>query len=251
MLIKLAVAILAAVVLFSSTLHAQAQNTSAQLGVPFELGIGDQASIASENAVVAFVDVVEDSRCPSDVVCMWEGQATISVSMQVGRGSQEFILTIGTDESPTATYGQYSVTLVSLEPYPQSSVQTDPDDYVATLVVSMAPVNSGSVFVRAAGDNSAVVAGWNLDRGKGTLVKLTSSDEGTERHVYRFVPQAAECSQQQGRECISGQIIHEELRFVVSVEVIGNKLLVIVDGVLVDDALEIKGIRTVGRASPT
>ena len=258
-MIRPALSVLAAVVLLSAALaHAQ-ESVSAELGVPFELKLGQQALIDSEDIAVSFADVVGDSRCPSDVVCIWQGQATISVSVKVGgAGPREFMLTIGADESPSSAFGQYSVKLLGLEPYPQSSVQTEPDDYVAALVVSKVSANSAGVFVRAFGaqvsGSVAIISGWNLERGKGTLVMLHRDEAGIRMSVARFTPAAVLCtSGPEARECIDGQVAQATGAIrqgdTIHLEVSGNTLFLAASGS--DYTLEIKRIRTSGQPGPT
>ena len=198
-----ALAIVVAVALLSTILSANAQGVTAEIGEPFELMFGQEASIDPEGIVIKFDSFIEDSRCPADVVCIQQGQATIGVSVKVGGADAGLqALTIGADESKSvATFGQYSVKLTDLQPYPISTVQIDIEDYVATLVVSRAPANSTGVFVKAVGDVAAI-SGWNLEREKGTLVIL----DNDKRTVVRFVPSAAECISAGARECIDGQV---------------------------------------------
>lgn len=207
MMLRQAITIAAAVALLSTFLPAGAQGVAAELGEPFELMFGQEASIEPEGVTVRFDSVDEDSRCPSDVVCIQQGQATITISAKIGEADAgQHMLTIGADESKSfATFGQYSVKMTDLQPYPVSTVQTNEEDYVATLVVSRASANSTGVFVKAVGDVAAI-AGWNLEREKGTLVIL-DRDEGT-RTIVRFTPSAAECigSSAGTRECIDGQV---------------------------------------------
>lgn len=33
------------------------------------------------NLKIKFLNITEDSRCPSDVVCVWEGQATAVINI--------------------------------------------------------------------------------------------------------------------------------------------------------------------------
>lgn len=206
-MIKQVIAIAAAIALFSSFLPAEAQGVTAELGEPFELMFGQDASIESEDITVRFDSVVEDSRCPSDVVCIQQGQATIMISVEIeGTDAGQHMLTNGADESKSvATFGrQYSVRMTDLQPYPVSTVQTEEQDYVATLVVFKASANSTGVFVKAVGDVAAI-AGWNLERERGTLVILDRG-EGT-RIVMRFTPSAVECiGSAEARECIDGQV---------------------------------------------
>ena len=255
-MIRQAVAVLAAVALLCSAVplaYAQ-EDVVVNLGSTVALRLGQAVVIDSEGIIARFERVVEDSRCPADVVCVWQGQATIIISARVDGGdAQNLMLTVGDDQYPSASFGQYSVKLLELSPYPVSSEQIEPGDYIAALVVSKTSANSSGVFVRAASNDAAVVAGWNLEKNKGTLVKLTKSDDGIAREVYRFVPWAGECSEQQGMECMGGRIIQEEFRFGVSgisAEVVGDELvLVIGGGISTVHILDIREMRTYGQPS--
>jgi hypothetical protein len=39
--------------------------------------------------------VIEDSRCPADVVCVWAGQVRLRAEIGTGPGKREMILTLG------------------------------------------------------------------------------------------------------------------------------------------------------------
>ena len=197
---------------FSVSAHAQGTTVPAELDKPFKLKIGQQAAIDSEKITISLLNVTEDSRCPSDVVCIWEGQASIRVSAEVnGTDAGQFALTIGGNEKPSAAFGggRYLARLTSLEPYPVSTNQTKPEDYVATLTVSKATGanNSDRVYVRAAGGGVAAISGWNLQSGKGTLVVLSREPAFTQMAIARFTPTEAQCKSPGARECIDGHIV--------------------------------------------
>jgi hypothetical protein len=42
---------------------------------------------------ITFVEIVEDSRCPEGVVCVWEGEVIILLQVQKGEEQQEVLLT--------------------------------------------------------------------------------------------------------------------------------------------------------------
>src|SRR5262245_13119919 len=48
-----------------------------RLGQEFELKINDEALIEGEGLTVSFDSVLEDSRCPEGVDCIWHGNAKI------------------------------------------------------------------------------------------------------------------------------------------------------------------------------
>jgi hypothetical protein len=110
------------------------------LNEAFTLGGGQDALIPGENLRLRFTDVLEDSRCPTQVECFWTGQARITIAVQP-EGDGSTTVEFNTNPAPgqtvnEATVGRYSVDLQSLDPYPQR-----PEDpvlfkgYRATLVV--------------------------------------------------------------------------------------------------------------------
>jgi hypothetical protein len=233
-LLKLTTAVVVAVVVaaslmlsslsvFSIITAAQAQGAStagavvpAELDKPFKLKVGQQAAIDSEKIAISFLNVTEDSRCPSDVVCIWQGQASIKISAEAnGTDAGQFVLTIGGNEKPSATFGKYySVKMSGLEPYPVSTNQTEPEDYVATLVVSKVAANSASVHVKATANGTsnsvaAIISGWNFQKEKGTLVMLSrDSAAAIKMAIARFTPAEAQCKSPDARECTDGHIVN-------------------------------------------
>ena len=61
---------------------AEADPVEFALGQQFPLSGGQEATIAGENLRVRFTDVLEDSRCPTEVECFWTGQARIAVAVE-------------------------------------------------------------------------------------------------------------------------------------------------------------------------
>ena len=110
------------------------------LNEAFPLSGGQEGLIPSENLRLRFTDVLEDSRCPTQVECFWTGQARIAIAVQHDGGGSttvEFNTNPAPDQTVSeATVGQYSVELQSLDPYPQTPEDPIPfEDYRATLVV--------------------------------------------------------------------------------------------------------------------
>lgn len=115
--------------------------SAANLSEPFVLGGGQEIAIAGDELHLRFESVLEDSRCPTQVTCVWAGQARILIiAEQTGQSPVELELNSNTDSDPTANEGVaygYVVQLQQLDPYPK-----DPNDpipfeaYQATLVVT-------------------------------------------------------------------------------------------------------------------
>jgi heat shock protein HslJ len=109
------------------------------LGKDFKLNLGGLARLNDGTAgtFVTFATVIGDSRCPSDVVCVWAGDAAITVTLWSGNNSYSGELHTNNSSGPQKiTLGSYDVTLVELNPYPISTVVINPADYVAVLNVT-------------------------------------------------------------------------------------------------------------------
>lgn len=113
---------------------------SAQLGAPLQLKIKQEALFAAENLTVKFLKVAEDSRCPADVTCLQEGQATVVLQFVGGGQNQEKQIQLSQKASQEklarAIVGNYSIQLLAVSPYPQTTAAIAPADYAITLLVS-------------------------------------------------------------------------------------------------------------------
>ena len=69
-------------------------STEVVLGKPFFVALQKSTTLPDE-LKVTFVRVVEDSRCPQDVDCVWSGQATVLVRLEkAGRKLGDVELTV-------------------------------------------------------------------------------------------------------------------------------------------------------------
>ncbi|HUP19521.1 MAG TPA: hypothetical protein VM778_06165 [Gemmatimonadota bacterium] len=116
---------------------------TATLDREFDLAVGGTAEVGDGGLTIAFTTVREDSRCPSDAICVWSGDAAALLSAAVGRASAE-TLTLHTHLVPrSAPHGGYTIHLISLSPYPDSRDPIEPGEYVARLRVELAPAAPG------------------------------------------------------------------------------------------------------------
>lgn len=101
------------------------------------------ASTVVDGQRIRFDAVVEDSRCPEDVSCVWEGRATVSLSVfGAGRIDEVRLMIpgfVGVEDAPrgdqSATYGNHTITMLALDPYPSESTARNAPP-VATLRIS-------------------------------------------------------------------------------------------------------------------
>jgi hypothetical protein len=109
------------------------------LNTQFQLKYGQNAQIRTERLEVNFIEVTEDSRCPSDVACIWQGQVTVGLNLtKNGKNFGKLNLTLSPDGNNLAmqSFDRYTVKLMQVLPYPKSDQKTRIADYSVTLVVS-------------------------------------------------------------------------------------------------------------------
>jgi hypothetical protein len=184
----------------------------AVIGQPFSLRVNQTANIEPAGINVTFVNVTEDSRCPSDVECVWAGQVSIVVDVSAPGGNSQLDLTLSGGQSETKSFGNYSIRLVDVQPYPVSTKEISLSDYVAMLVVDSGDqtIMSHGVFVKAKGPGAAVVAGWNVEKGIGAAVVFV---QDSPRAIIKFTPSySGPCSRGlDTAECIDGQVTYSSL----------------------------------------
>jgi|GEM_PF-213124 len=112
----------------------------ARIGTPFDLPLGQSAQVGE--VLVRFDKVLEDSRCPANVVCVWEGRMKIQITVDIdGTGENPVQLALEGVRGDLALQmvDRYAVRLEALNPYPGTIGNRKPE-YVATLqVIEMMP----------------------------------------------------------------------------------------------------------------
>lgn len=153
----------------SSSTSVPGDKISVPLGEPFELAFDNTAYIESADLLVRFVDVTEDSRCPSDVQCIWAGQVTVVIEVKQNSTNAplgNFSLTMtGGSTLQTPAVGGYDLRLVRVDPYPISTRTLQLSDYVVTLIVdssSAGDVIRGGPYVSPNGEfELQLPSGWS------------------------------------------------------------------------------------------
>ena len=112
----------------------------ARLNREFKLNVGQQVTLKGTRLRIKFVKVENDSRCPSDVTCVWAGNAAVGFQLSARRRNKT--VTLNTSGNSTfareVEYQGYTVRLIDLSPYPLSKRKISAGDYIATLLVSKA-----------------------------------------------------------------------------------------------------------------
>ncbi len=109
----------------------------ARLGQRFTLRFGESVSIGNAVATLTFDQVVQDSRCPTDVTCIRAGDVTLRLATANADGVTMVELTIGDRGEPAASFDGLRVTLLEVAPIPRSTGTIDPLSYSARLIVEV------------------------------------------------------------------------------------------------------------------
>ncbi|WP_412069909.1 hypothetical protein [Rubrivirga sp. IMCC43871] len=85
-----------------------------QVAVP----LGESANL--DGLTLAFQAIAEDSRCPEGVDCVWEGRATVRLTVQ---GADHTLAIVDPEREPDAgvRVGQRVLFAVALTPYPSET----------------------------------------------------------------------------------------------------------------------------------
>lgn len=103
------------------------------------LQFGDSGPVNSDLRI-SFVDLVEDSRCPTSVTCVWQGNGAVRIEITTDRGTQSVTLNTagGVGFPRDAVVSGYSFTLVQLDPQRQTTDPIPRQQYRATIRVTPA-----------------------------------------------------------------------------------------------------------------
>jgi hypothetical protein len=117
---------------------------TASLGQAFDIKVGQEVSISSQQLTLKFLSVSEDSRCPQGTNCIWEGNNCIwegngKVNIELTpTGQTSYVVELNTAMSvkSEATYLSYKISLLDLQPYPSAGSTIQQSEYIATVRVS-------------------------------------------------------------------------------------------------------------------
>lgn len=107
----------------------------AQPGVSFTLPLGKTAAVSGTTTHLTFRAVTEDSRCPMNAVCVWEGAAKIAITATRNGGPAEAATLSLTEPDNEARLADVVVRFVALAPYPETPGDPATRKYVAELVI--------------------------------------------------------------------------------------------------------------------
>lgn len=107
-----------------------------ETGRAFDMKIGETVLVGGTTGLrLTFQRVANDSRCPIDAVCVWQGDAEIALRIQ--QGSEAAVAALHTDIEPRKVeWNGFTISLLSLAPATRASTPIDPKEYRAQLIVT-------------------------------------------------------------------------------------------------------------------
>jgi hypothetical protein len=173
-------------IVFAASSCGGLDNSQVRLSEEFCLSIGQHAFITGENLEVRFKEVIEDSRCPRGVTCIWAGRVTCMIELTHASSSYRMVLTESglTNEYSRERYEGYELAF-HVTPYPEVSKKIPRDAYRLHLIISKLPEQTkiiGSIiaepFAFERQDITIVgyYRGWDLLHEANTAPPVTRND---------------------------------------------------------------------------
>lgn len=103
------------------------------------LAFEESATITKGNFEIEFIDLVEESRCPTNLDCIWEGRAVVSLALI---GVETINIELATENSIdgtgklTAIHNNHLIKLLTINPQPINDVLVPEEDYEVVLEIT-------------------------------------------------------------------------------------------------------------------
>jgi len=124
--------------LFFGISNAQQPNKTEVPIIAMKLPI--KTPVLIEGKTITFLEVLEDSRCPKGVECIWAGEVKILISIEEkGLPTEKKELIFGTSQPSeietdlTLELPNYVLKFVGIQPYPQATESIKAEEYILLL----------------------------------------------------------------------------------------------------------------------
>lgn len=115
---------------------------SFSLTEPTEISIGERIQHCEEPVAVTFQQVTQDSRCPTNVSCVWQGIVEIELVIEVAEATESFLLSSYPPYQNVpgqVDFKGYRINFLDAFPYPHSTQKIQPEDYQVILLLEKLP----------------------------------------------------------------------------------------------------------------
>lgn len=115
-----------------------------------------EETVINEIIKIKFKGVTEDSRCPTDVVCIWEGNA--AAELEILTPDENITEVLNSNVLPQSIWvSGIMIELTDVSPYTSTQIKINPEDYIITLKVSLADEAPQVNYVKLIDDNNLEV----------------------------------------------------------------------------------------------
>jgi hypothetical protein len=128
---------LVSVLLFITVIFSSCANDyQTALGKQFTLPVGKTETITGEALKIEFLEVTNDSRCPTGAQCVMAGEAKCLMLINYNNSQSSLTFTQeGSNEENVMDFNIYRI-VFRLEPYPKLGKEIAPEDYKLIMTVT-------------------------------------------------------------------------------------------------------------------
>ena len=120
-------------IIFSGLSYVSADSNTVFFDKDFTLGIGESAQVEGGLGFIKFIKVLEDSRCPEKVTCVWAGNVKTEFEiLDRDRKKSSIFLNTGVKPNELSLQG-YTLQLISVMPPEVEAVAISPEEYQVKL----------------------------------------------------------------------------------------------------------------------
>jgi hypothetical protein len=114
----------------------------------FSLSIGQKAVIEGEDLEITFKEVLEDSRCPTGVECIWEGRVRCLIEIKSGDLTDEIeLIESGHNDLTTEFIYDKYLFVFHVLPYPVKEIDIEKSEYRLKMTVNTFGIIEGTVTI--------------------------------------------------------------------------------------------------------
>lgn len=102
-----------------------------EIGKTFKINLGQTLEFQGADLRVTFEELLEDSRCPEGVTCVWAGNGRVSIKLNELQAELNTYL-----DPKSIDLSGYEIELLSLAPYPKINNEIEQEEYILEMMVT-------------------------------------------------------------------------------------------------------------------
>ncbi len=115
------------------------------LGRSTTLAPGQTVSLTDVSLKVKFLEIVNDSRCPTGVECFWEGEVSALVEIAQQNSSNRLVLIKRGSGMGIENFNEYEISF-EVTPYPEARKQISTKDYRLRITITKKEALTGGIL---------------------------------------------------------------------------------------------------------